>query len=183
MPGPRARLFSMVLVLVLVLSSLLAGTAGATPAAAGTDTITIVSATGTQTVLNGAALAALPRVQVPIAVKTEHGPTKSAFAGPLLWSVLAAGHALDPKKFKAAVHEALVVTGADGYTAVLALGELAPALENKQVVLATQLDGKPLPPGHWRLAIPGEGRAGRDVYDVVRLAVVDLAPAVTAPPK
>jgi len=58
---------------------------------------------------------------------------------------------------KTAAHQAVVVTGAAGYVAVVAGGELAPFLEGKRVVLARAIDGKVFGPGHWRVVVPGDG--------------------------
>jgi hypothetical protein len=68
----------------------------------------------------------------------------------------------------------LLVTGSDGYSAVLALGEIAPQFEGKQAILADSMNGRPLGLSHWRIVIPGERRGGRDVRNVARLQL--LAP-------
>jgi DMSO/TMAO reductase YedYZ molybdopterin-dependent catalytic subunit len=99
---------------------------------------------------------------------------KAAFSGPLLWAVLQAGGTVGGKMSNAVVREYAVVTGADGYRAVVALGEVSPAFEGKAVILATQMDGKTLGPGHDRLVVPGEQRGGRSVRDVVSIAVVQV---------
>jgi hypothetical protein len=143
---------------------------GATPPP-GTG-IEISSPGGADVTLTPAQLGALPTVSVHLAFGTDHGEMKAAFSGPLLWSVLRAGRALDPAQKKQVVREAVVITGADHYSAVLALGEISPAFENKAVVLATNMDGKALAPGHFRIVVPGDARGGRAVRDVVSLAVV-----------
>ncbi len=119
-----------------------------------------------------AAIAKLPAIQLKISFGTEHGPLHAAFTGPLLWTVLNAAHALDPAAPKSIVREYVLITGADGYTALVALAEIAPAFENKQVILAETMDGKPLGPGHLRVVVPGDARGGRSVRDVVSIAVL-----------
>ena len=68
------------------------------------------------------------------------------------------------------------VTGSDGYSAALALGEIAPAFEAKRVIVADQTDSRPLGPGHFRLVVPGDRYGGRSVRDVVRIAVIAPGP-------
>ncbi len=99
----------------------------------------------------------------------------AVFAGPLLWTVLTQTRAIDPAKPKEAVREAVLVTGSDGYTALLAVGEIAPMFEDKQVILATTMNGKNLAPGHLRIVVPGDKKGGRSVYDVVSIAVLTLS--------
>ncbi len=142
---------------------------GATPPP-GTG-IEVLAPGGAAVTLTPAQIDALPMVSVRITFGTDHGELKAAFSGPLLWSVLQAGHALDPAQKKQVVREAVVITGADHYTAILALGEIAPAFEDKTVILAMEMDGKALAPGHFRIVVPGDKRGGRAVHDVVSLAV------------
>jgi DMSO/TMAO reductase YedYZ molybdopterin-dependent catalytic subunit len=116
-------------------------------------------------------LEALPVTTVHVAFGTEHGPMQAAFAGPLLFDVLQHMGAIDAAKPAGMVRQYVTVTGHDGYTAVLALGELSPDFEGKQVILAEKMDGKPLGPDHLRVVVPGDKRGGRSVRDVVRIAV------------
>ena len=79
-------------------------------------------------------------------------------------------------KFRDQVHQAVVVTGSDGYSVVLALGEISPEFEGKQVIVAGRQDGQPLGVGHFRLVVPGEKRAGRSARDLVRISVIAPRP-------
>ena len=63
----------------------------------------------------------------------------------------------------------VIVTGQDGYSATIGMGEIDPEFENKQVILATERDGKAIDIP--RLAIPGDKRAGRSVRDVASIVV------------
>jgi DMSO/TMAO reductase YedYZ molybdopterin-dependent catalytic subunit len=138
--------------------------------------LVVAGASGREAVLSAADLARLPVVQVAWSFETEHGARRASFEGPLLWTLLDHAGALDPKPRKQA-HEAVLITGSDGYTSALALGEVAPAFENKQVILAEQADGQPLGAGHFRLVVPGDRYGGRGVRDVVRITVVAPEPA------
>ncbi len=120
-------------------------------------------------------VAKLPAVTLNVAFATEHGPRQASFEGPLLWAVLDHMHAVDPAKPGGQVRQTIVVTGRDGYTATIALGEIAPEFEDKQVILAERMDGKPL--DHLRVVVPGDHRGGRSVHDVARIAVIPAPPA------
>ena len=65
----------------------------------------------------------------------------------------------------------------DGYHAVLAVGEIAPEFEAKQVILSERMDGKPLDADHLRVVVPLDKRGSRSVRDVVRIEVTALYPA------
>ena len=142
--------------------------AGAASAAAADEVI--VQGAGAAVALTDADMAQLPSVQVSAAFATEHGPRSARFEGPLLWDVLARAHAIDPAKPRDLVRESILLTGRDGYTAVLAMGEIAPAFEGKAVILAERMDGQAL--DHPRIVVPGDQRGGRSVHDLARLAVL-----------
>ena len=116
-------------------------------------------------------LASLPAVQVQVPGGPGHGPPLRVFEGPLLWTVLGRAGAIDAGRMHDQVRQTVLVTGRDGYTATLALGEIAPEFENKQVIVAERVDGQPLGPEHLRLVVPGDRRGGRGVHDLMRIAV------------
>jgi hypothetical protein len=116
-------------------------------------------------------IAALPPVTMQVSFKAEHGQRTGTFSGPLLWAVLQHAGLFDASAPRDRVRQVLRATGQDGYTAILALGELDPEFEGKQVILATTADGHALGIGHLRLVVPGDQRGGRSVRDVVRLSI------------
>ncbi len=120
-------------------------------------------------------LARLPTVKIDVAFLTEHGERRASFEGPPLWIVLEKAGAVDPALHREQVSRAVVIIGTDGYRAVLALGEIAPEFEGKQVILAERMDGQPLGAGHLRIVVPLDKRGGRSVRDVAHIEV-------TAPP-
>ncbi|MCK8784725.1 molybdopterin-dependent oxidoreductase [Roseomonas sp. NAR14] len=144
------------------------GAAPAAPEAAAAG-IAVGREGGPTRVLTPAALAALPAVSAPL--PAGHGTASRTAEGPLLWSVLVEAGAVDPAAVREQVRQIVVLTGSDGYTAVLALGEIAPEFGNQPVLLALRVDGRPLDPAHLRLAVPGEKRGGRGVHDLVRITV------------
>jgi hypothetical protein len=160
------KLKTLLLLTLLIAPSCLAAAPGA---------ITIATPTAAVT-LTPAQIATLPAIKEHVSFGTDHGPMTADFAGPLLWSVLNQAH---PIPMKSAVRGAVIVTGADGYTALIALGELAPAFEDKKIILATTMNAKPLAPGHFRIVVPGDAKGGRCVYDVIKLTELLQPP----PPK
>ena len=141
----------------------------AAPAVDASD-LRVVARDGTQRIFTVADVAAMPSVMRQVAFQGEHGQTTGNFGGPLLWTLLDRAGAI-PSDVRSHVRMIVTTTGSDGYTAVLALGEIDPAFEAKEVMLATEQDGKPVSGTGLRLIVPGDKRGGRSVRDVVRIAV------------
>ncbi len=133
--------------------------------------IAVSGLTGAERVMTPQEIGTLPTVQVTVAVEPGHGPPQRTYEGPLLWTLLEHAGAVDVSKFREHVHQAVVATGSDGYSVVLALGEISPEFEGKQVIVAERQDGQPLGAGHVRLIVPNEKRAGRSVRDLVRISL------------
>jgi hypothetical protein len=125
----------------------------------------VVQGPGGPATLTAEDIAALPTIHV-----TTTGARPASFEGPLLWTVLDHTHAIDTAKFHDQVRQTILLTGQDGYTAVIAMGEISPEFENKQVIVAERMDGKTL--GQPRIVVPGDKRGGRGVHEVVRIAVL-----------
>ena len=99
-------------------------------------------------------------------------PASHRFEGPLLWDVLVSSGTLDPARHGDTVRQWLQFRAADGYTAVVALGEIAPEFAGRPAILAVRMDGMPL--DRPRLVMPDELRAGRSARDVVAVSVETL---------
>jgi len=116
-------------------------------------------------------LAELKTVTQRVTFAGGQGEQQNEWTGPLLWDVLATSGIIDPGKPREHVPLAVRITGADGYAAVVALAEIAPQFAGRQVQLANQMNGAPLPHQALRLIVPGDRLAGRSVRDVVRIDV------------
>jgi hypothetical protein len=92
----------------------------------------------------------------------------------LLWDVIGASGVVDVARPREVAHLAVRITGADGYSALIALGEIAPQFEGKQVLLADQMNGVALAGRALRLIVPGDGLGGRSVRDVVLITIGDF---------
>jgi len=116
-------------------------------------------------------LAALKQITQHVGFLTGQGEQQNEWTGPLLWDVLAASGVADAIKPGEQVRLAVRVTGADGYTAVVALAEISPQFAGRPVQLADHLNGVLLPDHGLRLVVPGDKRGGRSVRDVVRIDI------------
>jgi len=132
--------------------------------------VVVAQPAGQEHTLDLAAVRQLPAVEVRVSFLTGHGTEQATYTGPLLWSVLERAGEVegDPRT---RLRRTVAVTGRDGYVAVLALAEIDPDFEGKQVIVAYQRDGQPIPGDALRLVVPGDRRGGRSVRDVVRIEV------------
>jgi hypothetical protein len=110
----------------------------------------------------------LPAIEQKVSFLTGHGPEQATYTGALLWSVLDHAGMLGGDR-RARLRRTVLVTGRDGYTAVLALAEIDPEFEGKQVLLAYRRDGQPMDAHALRLVVPADRHGGRSVRDVVRI--------------
>jgi len=120
------------------------------------------------TLFSVADLAALPAHSVDMSFSTHNGTQHHGEAGPLLIDVLAkVGPHFDRRVKNGELRDFVVVTGADGYEAVLSYGEIAPAFGDRPALLSVKEDGVVLAAP--RLVIPGDVMGGRDVSEVVHV--------------
>lgn len=118
-----------------------------------------------------AELEKLPWTTVDASYDTARGPEHGTWLGVSLWTLLdaAGGLAAPPREV---VRHTLVVTGRDGYTVVLSLGEIDPDFGHAKAVIAWSRNGQPFDPARgFRLVLPGDRVGGRDVRDVVAIEV------------
>ena len=138
---------------------------GLLPVLASADGVSVAGADSPPAKLSLASLRALP--SSPATVHGEGGAAMQ-FSGPTLWSVLQQAGAVQPN-FHKRVDQVVTITGLDGYSVSLAMGEIDPEFENKPVILATERDGAALDVP--RLAVPDDKRPGRSVRDVASISL------------
>ena len=134
--------------------------------------LTIQTEDGKQTVLQRADIEALPHTKAP-----GRGAVPVTYEGVLLRAVLEkAGVDLDQGLRGKRMALCLLVEAADGYRAVIALPEISPAFDNKQIVLAFMRDGKPLDDkeGPYRVIVPEDKMMARWVRQVTTLKIVPV---------
>ena len=69
-----------------------------------------------------------------------------------------------------------VVTGSDGYQAVIAWGEIDPEFGNQPILIAYQENGEALEGDSLRLVVPGDTRGGRYVSGIANISLRDAPP-------
>jgi DMSO/TMAO reductase YedYZ molybdopterin-dependent catalytic subunit len=133
-----------------------------------------------------ATLAALPQSNVSATYTAAGTPVTDSYTGVSLWNLLTAagGVVTNPAVKNDLLRNVVVATGTDGYTAVYALGEIAPNFGNRPYTIATGDTGGQLgpsgPDGFARVVAPGDVAGGRYVSNLSSLTVIK-APAVTVP--
>ena len=116
--------------------------------------------------LSLAELKALPAV----AAETHYeGQAKEQWKGASLRALLEKAGIVDEEGAGANLRHMILARGSDGYAAGVAIGEIDPRFEGKAVIIAYELDGKPL--DSLRLVIPGDAHPGRAVHDLVEVTV------------
>jgi hypothetical protein len=111
----------------------------------------------------------LPAQHVDVLYQTEKGPVNASFTGVSLWSLIEAAGGVDDAAKGAGLRHAIRVTATDGYVMVTSTGEINPDFGAKEALVAYERDGKPL--NDFRIVMPGDKHGGRNVHDVVTIAV------------
>jgi molybdate transport system substrate-binding protein len=125
--------------------------------------------------VDAAKLATLTQTSVTV---TDKDGKSTVFRGVLLTDVLqsAGGMKVDPAHKNDVLRKAVVAAGTDGYTAVVADGEIDAKFGGVQVLIATSVDGQPLATadGFAQLVVPSDGSRGRFVTNLASLEMVSL---------
>jgi DMSO/TMAO reductase YedYZ molybdopterin-dependent catalytic subunit len=111
----------------------------------------------------------LKSVTLDAKFSTMHGPQAHHWAGPLLRDVVNEAGVTDEPGKKTFMRHVIMARGADGYAVSIAIAEIDPMGEAKQVIVALRQDDKPLPTP--RLIVPGDASFARGVHDLKSLDV------------
>jgi len=112
--------------------------------------------------------------QTEIKAKDREG-REHTYKGVLLVSVLdSAGVTLGKQLRGENLAKFVLVKAADGYEVIYALPELDPEFTNDVVLLAYQVDGKPLPSGEgpFRLVAPADKKPARWIREITAIKVL-----------
>ncbi len=115
-----------------------------------------------------------PQTTETVFMHTGHGALSGTFTGVLLWRLIEeAGVTEDAAKKNDIMRHTVTITGSDGYSAVLSLGEIAPEFGGDQAIVAYEQDGKPIAgaDGFARLIVPTDKAAGRAVGAISTIEV------------
>jgi len=143
----------------------------AMPAAAADVSLTIRGEVERRLTLSLDDLKQMEQTKVRVRYQTHSGTEAATFSGVLLWNLLEQAQLSDDGEKSSMLRRVVRVEGRDGYSIVLAAGEIAPDFEGKRVIIALAKNGMPLGDDGLRLVVPGDKRGGRSVRDVVRIVV------------
>ena len=113
-------------------------------------------------------LSALSSASVTLTIQ-GHDAASGSWKGVPLMALINKAGTVEDKGQGAYLQHVIVARGTDGYGVAIAIGEIEPKFEGKQVIVAYQKDGAAL--ASLRLVIPGDTHAGRDVRDLAELTV------------
>lgn len=139
----------------------------------GAQHIVVRRADGSERHVTATELATLPRVDFEAA---DHGVT-TRFEGVELRALLRLADAGPTDSVRGpTLRRILLLVGADGYSAAIALADLDPGLGARRVYVVDRANGLPLAAnqGPWRAIVVGDGRAARWVRQLGRVELVDV---------
>ena len=135
----------------------------------GGTTLALIGLTN-QSVLTGDTLRVMQHQTVT--VTNGHTHASETYSGVPLASLLeTVGAATGKDVHGKALSQYVVVTGADGYKAVIALAEAEPDFHPGQILVADQLAGQPLDvkEGPFKLIVSEDKHPARSVHNLVRI--------------
>lgn len=150
---------------------LLASPAWSQTAPAQQPTVKVVGEVLKPLTLSAADLAGMPRANAE--AKDKQGVMHS-FSGVALSTIFEQAGVTTGRQLRGEnLAKYLLVTCADGYQVVFSLAELDSSFTDRVVILADQIEGKPLPAGTgpFRLIVPGEKKPARNCFQVTTLAI------------
>lgn len=130
-------------------------------------------------------LESLPASEVPVSYLTRQGQETYTYVGVPLWKLIEAAGGLepnpDPTVMNASIRQYIFIEATNCYQVIVAVGEVDPDYENKQVLIAyatkdeqsgdLQLLGDK---GIARLVVPGDKRGGRYIFNIRRIQVLSV---------
>lgn len=140
--------------------------------AAAADSFTVDGAVKQALRLSAADLKGLQSVTIDVSYEAQGKIQANQFTGVPLLDVLNKAGIVDGEGKGGRFRRVVEIEGGDKYVIAVALGEIEPNLEAKQVLVAYLQNGKPVDSaGGVRLVVPGDKHGARSVRDVVRITV------------
>jgi DMSO/TMAO reductase YedYZ molybdopterin-dependent catalytic subunit len=135
------------------------------------QSVTVGGEVNTPLTLTAADLAAMPRTT---AVAKDKQGVPHTFAGVALAEIFKKAGVTTGRDLRGEnLAKYVLVTCADNYHVVFSLAELDSAFTDRVVILADQLEGKPLPAGTgpFRIIVPGEKKPARNCFQVTAIDI------------
>ncbi|MBS1522692.1 MAG: molybdopterin-dependent oxidoreductase [Bacteroidetes bacterium] len=108
-------------------------------------------------------------------IRKDHDGKDHTYTGVILAEILKkAGATLGPDLKGKNLAKYILVTASDNYQVVFALAELDKAFTDRIIILADQVDGKPLPSGEgpFRVIVQDEKKPARCIREVTEIKVL-----------
>jgi DMSO/TMAO reductase YedYZ molybdopterin-dependent catalytic subunit len=121
--------------------------------------------------LSAADLAAMPRTDAT--AKDKQGMPHT-FSGVALADIFKAAGVTTGRQLRGEnLAKYVLISCADGYQVLFSLAELDSSFTDRVVILADQMEGKPLPAGvgPFRIVVPGEKKPARNCFQVTAIAI------------
>ncbi|MBO9733176.1 MAG: molybdopterin-dependent oxidoreductase [Chitinophaga sp.] len=111
--------------------------------------------------------------QITVTATDKDGKAHRYTGVPLYHILQQAGVTLGAQLRGANMTKYLLVKSADGYKVIFALPELDSIFTDRQILLANQVDGQPLPAekGPFRIVVPGEKKPARWIWGVTAMII------------
>ena len=139
--------------------------------AATAQQVTVGGEVNTPLTLTAADLAAMPRSE---AVAKDKQGTPHTFSGVALADIFKKAGVTTGRDLRGEnLAKYVLVTCADNYQIVFSLAELDSSFTDRVVILADQMEGKPLPAGTgpFRVIVPGEKKPARNCFQVTAIDI------------
>lgn len=143
----------------------------AKPAVAGPNAVQVTGEVQHPLTLAAADMMSMPRTIV--SAKDKQG-VPHAYAGVALADIFTRAGVTTGSQLRGKnMIKYVLVSCADGYKVLFSLAELDSAFTDRVVILADQMEGKPLPAsmGPFRIIVPGDKRPARDCFQVASIAI------------
>jgi DMSO/TMAO reductase YedYZ molybdopterin-dependent catalytic subunit len=170
----KRRFFILAVAVCFFQNSVWAQTPPTPPTASTSGQPAIVKVTGevlTPLSLTATDLAAMPRTT---AVAKDKQGVPHTFSGVALSEIFNKAGVTTGRQLRGEnLAKYLLVSCADGYKVVFSLAELDSAFTDRVVILADQIEGRPLPAGTgpFRIVVPGEKKPARNCFQVTTLTI------------
>lgn len=108
------------------------------------------------------------------AVMKDRDGKENNYSGVSVYDILKlAGVTMDKELHGENLSKYLMVRAGDGYEVLFSLAELDPNFTDRVIILADQIDGKPLPltKGLFRIIVPGEKKPARCIFEVTHFII------------